>query len=87
MEGSGAFNTGQAYTPLEVANMTPTSEYRIIPLTQGQVALVDAADYDWIMEWKWCAHWDSSGGRFYAVRSRREGKRTIHMAMPDSFSD
>lgn len=24
------------------------TEYRLIPLTQGQVAVVDAADYEWL---------------------------------------
>ena len=35
--------------------MTTPSEplYREIPLTQGQVALVDAADYEWLMQWEW----------------------------------
>lgn len=26
-----------------------------IPLTQGKFALVDDADYDWLMQWKWYA--------------------------------
>lgn len=28
---------------------------RAIPLTQGKVALVDDADYDYLMQWKWNA--------------------------------
>jgi len=37
-----------------------------IPLTQGQVALVDDSDFDWLSQWKWLAtkHRDS----FYAAR-------------------
>lgn len=27
---------------------------RAIELTQGKFALVDAEDYDWLMQWKWC---------------------------------
>lgn len=26
-----------------------------IPLTRGYVAMVDDEDYDWLMQWKWCA--------------------------------
>ena len=38
-----------------------------IPLTQGKVALVDNSNYDWLNQWKWCAHWER--GRWYAVRA------------------
>jgi len=56
--------------------------YSEIPLTRGQVAIVDAADYDSLEQWKWTAFWNPSGKTFYAVRrtSRKEGKRrTIYM--------
>lgn len=47
-----------------------------IPLTKGLITLVDDEDYDFLSQWKWCAH--SSG---YAVRSEIcEGKcKTIWM--------
>lgn len=38
-----------------------------IPLTQGKVAIVDAADYDWLMQWKWCAYYHR--GVWYAMRA------------------
>jgi len=46
-----------------------------IPLTQGQFAIVDDADYAWLNQWKWCAH--KIRDYFYAVRhsSRKKGKR------------
>ena len=37
-----------------------------IPLTQGQFALVDDWNYDWLMQWKWCAKKDYN--TFYAFR-------------------
>lgn len=30
--------------------------HREIPLTKGKVALVDAADFEWLSQWKWFAH-------------------------------
>src|SRR5208283_3267348 len=40
-------------------------------LTQGKFAIVDAADYDWLNQSKWCASW--SGRTFYALRWVRTG--------------
>jgi hypothetical protein len=39
---------------------------KLIPLTQSKFAMVDDADYEWLMQWKWCAIWD--GWNWYAVR-------------------
>ena len=47
-----------------------------IPLTQGQVALVDDADYDWLNESKWCAVKDRNGN-FYATRGYIQMHRQI----------
>ena len=46
-----------------------------IQLTQGQVAIVDDEDYEWLSKFKWCAVRAYKG--FYAVRqsSRKDGKR------------
>jgi hypothetical protein len=47
---------------------------REIPLTQGEVALVDDADFDWLMRYKWCVlHHARGRGYWYAVRFTRQG--------------
>lgn len=52
-----------------------------ISLTQGQVALVDDHNFEWLNQWKWTAHKDWRGTRYnyYAVRSisAPDGKRTL----------
>jgi len=49
---------------------------REILLTQGKVALVDDADYDYLMQWKWRAVKEYK--RWYAVRSvRKNGERFL----------
>lgn len=57
---------------------------KTIPLTKGLSALVDDADYDWLMQWKWHAHrlrkgwcaarseWDKQKGRVITKRMSRE---------------
>jgi len=40
-----------------------------IPLTQGQFALVDDDMYDYLMQWKWCAH--KNRNTYYAKRNCR----------------
>lgn len=42
-------------------------EIREIPLTQGKTATVNAADYDWLMQWKWYACRNRKS--WYALRS------------------
>ncbi len=39
---------------------------KIIPLTQGQVAIVDDEDYDYLNQWRWCAH--KQPNTYYAER-------------------
>jgi len=45
--------------------------YFEIELTQGQVAIVDSVDYEYLMQWKWCAIWNASLQSYYAVRQVR----------------
>lgn len=42
-----------------------------IPLTQGQVALVDDEDFDFLNQWKWQAFFDKKLNGFYAVRGAK----------------
>lgn len=61
---------------------SPNPSYRIIPLTQGQFAIVDAADYEWLVQWKWHAAWCECTRSFYAKRTEKRvnGKqKTIRM--------
>jgi hypothetical protein len=39
-----------------------------IPLTKGQVALVDDEDYERVSSRKWCAHYNPNTRSFYATR-------------------
>ena len=80
MKGSGVVSTGQAYS-LEGANMTPTSEYRNISLTRGQVAKVDAEDYEWISQWKWQAVWNPHTQSFYANRCDLSTGKRVTLSM------
>lgn len=42
-----------------------------IPLTQGQVAIIDQIDYEKISTHKWCAQWAKNTKSFIAVRGTR----------------
>jgi hypothetical protein len=60
----------------------PISEsYREIVLTQGQIAKVDATDYEWLAPYKWHSKWCERSQSFYAARTEGWGKnqRTIRM--------
>lgn len=48
-----------------------------IQLTQGQFALVDDEDFEWLSQWKWQAAWQKNIKSFYAVRTAiKDGKKT-----------
>jgi hypothetical protein len=52
---------------------------RHIPLTKGQFAIVDAADYDWLNQWNWTAMWMPRQKKYYAVRgtTNENGKKRL----------
>lgn len=52
---------------------------RYIPLSQGKTAIVDAADYEFLMQWKWHVIFKKHGSRWYAGRISPETSRTILM--------
>ena len=53
---------------------------KTIKLTQGQFALVDDADYDWLNQYKWCAF--KCRESFYAIRrSIRTNEKGKHYSV------
>jgi hypothetical protein len=52
----------------EQATQPTEPSYRLIQLSQGLFAKVDAADFDWLMQWKWHARFNKNTNSFYAVR-------------------
>lgn len=60
---------------------TPIQSYREIPLTQGQVAIVDAADYGWLNQWRWQARWNPHTKSFYASRHNQNDPKRRLIAM------
>ena len=52
-----------------------------IPLTQGQVALIDDEDFELVGQYKWSAFWSTRGRCFYAVRTTQKNykRTTIYM--------
>ena len=52
------------------------SKIRLIPLTKGKVAIVDAADYDWLSSFKWAAN--QKPGGVYACRNVKRKNILMH---------
>ena len=44
---------------------------RSIRLTQGVAAVVDDADYEWLVQWKWYAWFNFHTQSYYAVRNEK----------------
>jgi len=55
---------------------------KVIYLTQGQFALVDDEDYEWLNQWKWYAAWYPCTKSYYAQRAESKpggGECTVRM--------
>lgn len=55
---------------------------RLIPLTRGMYAIVDADDYDWLMQWPWSALYRDPNGwcatRYVSSNKRVQRRRFMH---------
>lgn len=64
--------------PLRVAVQPEDPSIRHIPLTRGQIAVVDADNYEWLNGFHWHAIWSPPSQGYYASRWRIEnGVRTL----------
>lgn len=54
-----------------------------IPLTRGQVAIVDNADYTYLSQFKWFAWKDRKNGMYYAMRSPSILMHRVIMGLTD----
>jgi len=57
---------------------------RLIPLTQGQNAIVDATDFEWLSNWNWTAWWNPETECFYAVRNEKHKMIKMHRQILDA---
>ncbi|MBP7054057.1 MAG: HNH endonuclease [Phycisphaerae bacterium] len=53
----------------------PDDSIRFIPLTRGKFAIVDAGDYEWLSQYRWC----TLGAGEHPYACRRENGKTIYM--------
>jgi len=56
------------HLPTPTPSWSADDDVRYIPLTQGKFAIVDAEDYDWLSQYKWCAAKDRK--TYYAQRCK-----------------
>jgi hypothetical protein len=67
----------------------PSDDIRYIPLTKGYFAIVDAADYDWLSQYKWTTQ--IGGNKVYPVRNDHGRSVLMHRQImqpnPDQVVD
>ena len=83
MRVSAVYAADESY-PLKGASMTPSEDYRLIPLTQGQFAKVSLRCYEDVVRFKWHAYWSPGTRSFYARRTVNYfacGRRTADMVL------
>jgi hypothetical protein len=78
-DGSGQLREARGgpcrnYRPRPEIMTAPNEEVRQIPLTRGKFAIVDAADYEWLSQYRWSCR---GGGNPYAARFK--GNKIIWM--------
>lgn len=58
-----------------------TTPYATIELSQGRLACVDAEDYQWLSQWKWCYYCGKKNNTGYAMRvdCSNQKRRQIQM--------
>ncbi|MFC1780929.1 AP2/ERF family transcription factor [Planctomycetota bacterium] len=66
---------------IEKINCDPNLDYRLIPLTQGKFALIDAEDYQRVSLHKWHAH--RINGRYYACSMLSRRNVPMHRLIKD----
>jgi len=71
-------DSGQLEKILKIINRK-LSNIKLITLTQGKFAIVDAEDYDWLSQYKWCAAKDRY--TFYAHRGCNGTTVSMHRAI------
>lgn len=68
-------------TVLPVFSAEGNGAPRQIALVGGKVALVDEADYEWLMQWRWSARSPVNSNTSYAVRTSWRKGRTCVLLM------
>lgn len=55
--------------------------YRYIPLTRGQIAIVDAEDFNWLSQWNWWANKTHSGTYTPTRHSETKNGKRLSVSM------